>query len=315
MKMGNINMKNDPKVSIVIPVLNEKDNIKILVNELLGLPINIQQIIFVDDGSTDDTAAQIKLLSRSDSRIQFISFSKNFGHQAALKAGFDHANGDCVVTMDGDMQHPPEIIPRMLSIWQSGADVVQARRLHEPCLPLFKKFSSKLFYAILNILSPVHIEAGTADFRLLDARIVELCKNFSENALFWRGLIPWLGFNQQFIDYTPRQRFYGRSKYSLKKMLRLALDGIVSFSILPLRFAFMTGLIVLLMCFFYIVYVVIMAISGLSVAGWSSLMCVILALGGFQLIFLGIIGEYIGKIFFQSKQRYIYVIKEKSGGL
>lgn len=308
-------MGNEPCISLIIPVFNEHDNLNIMVERIMSLPLDIHQVLFIDDGSTDGTLDLLRVLSTTDTRIQYISFSRNFGHQAALKAGFDNAHGDCVVTLDGDLQHPPELIPRMVEMWKSGADVVQSRRLPERGQTFFKRLTSKCFYKLLNLLSPVHVEQGAADFRLLDAKIVELCKNLPESTLFWRGIIPWLGFNQQYLDYTPASRIHGKSKYSMRKMLRLAVDGILSFSTLPLRFATVAGGVALGLCFIYSIYTIITALSGVAVPGWSSLMCVMLALGGFQLLFQGILGEYIGKIFLQSKHRYPYIVKEKSDDL
>lgn len=305
-------MKSRFKLSIVIPVFNEENNIFPLLETLFALHLPITQILFVDDGSTDNTLVRLREATTRDARVQFLSFSRNFGHQAAIKAGLDFADGDCVVTMDGDMQHPPALIPQMVEMWQQGADVVQSRRMSVKNQSFLKKYSSNVYYKVLNVCAAVHVEPGAADFRLLDARIVQICRNLHENTFFWRGLIPWLGFNQQFLDYTPHPRLYGLSKYTFKKMLRLAWEGISSFSLLPLRFATFLGIILFILSFLYGVYVIGCVIAGKAISGWGSLMIVILALGSMQMIFLGLLGEYIGKIFIGFKNRPTYLLKEKS---
>lgn len=305
------NNKNKPSfVSIIIPVFNEEDNIAKITEQIMAVMPYPFEILFIDDGSTDNTLDTIRNLSTIHPELGYISFSRNFGHQIAIKAGLDHANGDCVITMDGDLQHPPQLILKMLKMWEDGADVVHTRRLSEKKQPFFKKYASQVFYRVLNSCASIHVEPGTADFRLLDARIVNICRELHEDNFFWRGLIPWLGFNQQFLDYTPQPRLHGSSKYTMRKMLRLAWDGISSFSLLPLRFATMLGAIFFTACLLYGLYVFICIALGDAVSGWGSLMVAILAIGSIQMIFLGILGEYIGKIFMSTKRRPLYLTKE-----
>jgi dolichol-phosphate mannosyltransferase len=305
-------MKNKYAITVVIPVFNEEKNIEPLLKALLELRLPIKQILFVDDGSSDGTSVVLQNVSSQYDCVEFISLSRNFGHQAAIKAGFDHARGDCVVTMDGDMQHPPELIYQMVKIWQEGFDVVQTRRTCEHDQNYFKKHTSSLFYKAINFCAGVHIEKGTADFRLLDAKIIEICRNMHEDTFFWRGIIPWLGFEQRFVDYVPQTRLYGSTKYTLKKMLRLAWEGISSFSLLPLRFATLLGGVLFFVSLVYAVYVVVRVFLGDAVSGWGSLMIAVLGLGSVQMILLGLLGEYVGKIFMSSKKRPVYIIKDAS---
>jgi len=303
-------MKNKYTISVIIPVYNEEKNIEPLLRSLLELQLPIKQILFVDDGSSDGTLVVLQNVSAQYDCVEFISLSRNFGHQAAIKAGFDHARGDCVVTMDGDMQHPPSLLYQMVKIWQEGFDVVQTRRICEYDQNFFKKHTSSFFYKVINFCAGVHIEKGAADFRLLDLKIVEICRDLHEDTFFWRGIIPWLGFEQRFVDYMPQTRLYGSTKYTLKKMLRLAWEGISSFSLLPLRFATLLGGMLFFVSLVYAVYVVICVFLGDAVSGWGSLMIAVLGLGSVQMILLGLLGEYVGKIFMSSKKRPVYIIKD-----
>lgn len=269
--------------------------------------------MFIDDGSTDKTLSKIHQNCKKHSNISYISLSRNFGHQIALKVGFDHCSGDCTITMDGDMQHPPEIIIDMLERWLDGADVVHTRRLPEENQSFFKKITSNYFYKLINFCSSVDIQAGTADFRLLDSKIVKICRQLEEDTFFWRGLIPWMGFRQDYIDYKPNHRLHGKSKYSLKKMIKLAWDGISSFSLLPLRLATALGLVTFFSCMLYITHVLYKVFfTTETVSGWASLIVMMLIINSVQFIFLGILGEYIGKIFISSKHRPYYIIKNSN---
>ena len=308
-----MNTKANFLLSIIIPVHNEQDNIQPVLDALeksLG-SVNYE-IFFIDDGSTDDTLANIKARCLQNEKIQYISFTRNFGHQNALKAGYDHALGDCVVTLDGDLQHPPELIPQMIDMWKSGIDVVQSRRLAEPNQAAFKKYSSGLYYTIFRYCSNVTLASGAADFRLLDRKVVEYCKNSTDDNFFWRGFIPWLGFSQALLDYTPKARLHGSSKYNIPKMFKLAWGGISSFSMLPLRMASVFGGLGLLLSCIYIVYVLVHTLLGNTVPGWSSLMIVLLFFGSAQLLGLGVLGEYLGRVYLKCKNRPSYVVNEKS---
>ncbi len=308
-------MRQKPEISIVIPAYNEEGNIEVVVDRLTSTLNSIKnlQIIFVNDGSSDNTLAELKKLSKRDSRIHFVSFSKNFGHQAALKAGIDFANGDCVISMDADMQHPPSLITEMIKYWKEGYDVVYTQRTEDKDLSFFKKITSKYFYFLLRKMSDVPIEQGTADFRLLDNKVADIIRKSNDPFLFIRGFVPWMGFNQKKIVYKPDERFSGSSKYTLKKMLNFAINGITGFSIKPLRFATFLGISISLLAFLYAIYAIsIYFVNAQIISGWASLLTSVLFIGGIQLIILGIIGEYIGKIYIQLKNRPFYIVNESS---
>lgn len=295
-------------IDIIIPVYNEEQNIPVLCEKLLELNLPLHKIILVDDGSSDSSLEVCKKLHAKNSLIEYISFSRNFGHQAALKAGYDFADADCVITMDGDLQHPVEITQKLIDKWLEGYDVVNTIRSDKEEKKLFKKFSSLYYYKLLSLCTSVDIKQGTADFRLLDRKVVEICKKLDESPVFWRGIIPWLGFKQAYIEYTPEKRLYGTSKYNLKKMINLAWSGISSFSLLPLRIATFLGLIQILLSICYILYVLFMYVVSDVEPGWSSMMIVLLLTSGFQMCFLGILGEYVGKIFMSDKKRPNYIV-------
>ncbi len=302
------------KISIVIPSFNEEGNIKIIVNALNEVlqKLNYRyELVFVDDGSSDKTLRILQEISATDSNVFFIELSRNFGHQNALKAGLDLASGDCIITMDGDMQHPPELIPQLIQKWEEGYDIVYTRRLEDKKLPAFKKITSKYFYKFINYISEIKIEEGTADFRLMDKKVSSVFFAFSENELFIRGLVNWVGFNQFAIDYKPADRFSGNSKYTVKKMMQFALKGITSFSIRPLYISIFLGIsIFFLSLLFYILYVFYSIYFGHVISGWASVIFTIVIFGGLNLIVLGIIGVYVGKLFMQSKQRPNYLIRD-----
>ena len=302
------------KISIVIPSFNEEGNIKIIVkalNEVMQKLNYSYELIFVDDGSSDKTLSILQEISAIDSNLFFIELSRNFGHQNALKAGLDLASGDCIITMDGDMQHPPEMIPQLIEKWEEGYDIVYTRRLEDKKLPAFKKITSKYFYKFINYISEIKIEEGTADFRLMDKKVSTVFFAFSENELFIRGLVNWVGFNQFAIDYKPAERFSGNSKYTVKKMMQFALKGITSFSIRPLYLSIFLGIsLFLLSLLFYTLYVFYSIYYGHVISGWASVIFTIVLFGGLNLIVLGIIGVYVGKLFMQSKQRPNYLIRD-----
>ena len=307
-----MNNKNDSLISIIVPVYNEEGNVRLMAEKLLKqMPGESLEIIFVDDGSKDSTLAELRELAVHPS-IRYLSFSRNFGHQNALKAGFDFASGDCAITMDGDMQHPVELLPGMISRWRQGVDVVHTKRVRTVSPSLLKKLTAACYYKIFSWCATLPIEAGTADFRLLDRKIVDLCKEADDDVFFWRGFIPGLGFRQEFIDYEPQARMRGRSKYSLKKMVQLAWAGLSTFSLLPLRAAGILGALGLLGSLLYFLYVIGEKMRETTVPGWSSLMVVLLFLGSIQLISLGVLGEYIGKIYVSVKRRPHYILREKS---
>ncbi|TAE11570.1 MAG: glycosyltransferase [Bacteroidetes bacterium] len=300
-------------VSIIVPVYNEQENIHILLQEIHSYmkPLPYQyQIVLVDDGSTDGTLAQIQLLTQGDTTLRYLSFSKNFGHQAALKAGLDVCQTDCCISMDGDMQHPPELLPVLLQHWEQGNDVVYTIREESTNLPYVKRVTSNLFYDLLNGLSSIELDRGSADFRLLDKKVVQQLKQLQEYDIFFRGLVKWVGFRQIGITYQSRERTRGTSKYTLKKMIRLALQGITSFSIKPLYIATYLGFVFSLLALAFVPYVLYSYYFGKAVSGWTSTIITIAFFGGLQLMILGIIGIYLGKLFMQSKGRPLYIVQQ-----
>ncbi len=306
---------DNTSVSIVIPIMNEEGNISKLIKRLKDALRNFEnhEIIFVDDGSTDNTLDVIKECRKGDRKIKFLSFSRNFGHQNALRAGLDTAMGDCVISMDGDMQHPPELIPEMISKWMEGYDIVYTVRKDRNQASYMKSRSSRFFYNLLNRLSDIQIDQGVADFRLLDHSIVDIVRKFQENPIFFRGIIKWLGFRQFALSYHPEQRSWGETKYSFRKMVKFAVLGITSFSVKPLQISTVIGTIIALMSFSYGVYALLMKIfTSATVPGWTSMLVIVSFIGGIQLVMLGILGVYLGKLFIESKRRPSYLIREQA---
>lgn len=307
-----------PTASIVIPCLNEQDNIPVLLERLTGEMQQIcdHEIIIVDDGSTDRTLEVLREQGAKYPSLRYVSLSRNFGHQQALKAGLDRASGDCVIMMDADLQHPPALLKSLIDKWRAGYDIVYTVRQANLKLPLFKRVTSQLFYKLINRLTEHPIEEGAADFRLVDKRVAGIIASMNDPFLFLRGLIPWLGFKQCSISYNPDARFSGTTKYSLVRMARLALHGVTSFSVRPLRLATIFGVCISLVAFAYLIYALLaFFVFKVSIPGWASILSSILLLGGIQLIVLGIIGEYIGMLYVQSKQRPTYIVKELSADL
>lgn len=299
-------------VSIIIPVYNEEENILPLLTAIKGVMSNIRyEVIFVDDASNDFTLDILRTLSRENANlIRYISLTRNFGHQNALKKGLFYATGDCAITMDGDMQHPPSLLPLMLKEWQNGFKVVAAKRKKTENLTLFKKLTSFVFYKLANLLSDVSVPEGVADFRLLDRVVIDHLNNLREVPLFIRGVVAWLGFDQKIIEYNQPERFAGHSKYTIRKMFSLALAGITSFSVKPLRISMTLGSFFSVIAFLYGFYAIAMHLRGVTLAGWTSVLVSVVFMGGIQLISLGIIGEYIGKIHLQVKDRPSSIVKE-----
>ena len=302
------------KISFVIPAYNEEENVSLLAEKIIAEANNLfdYEMIFVDDGSIDNTLQILKLLNKNNSKIHYISFSRNFGHQNALKAGIDYANGDCVILMDADLQHPPSLIRPMIDKWLEGYHIVYTAREEDNDLGFFKRKASKSFYRLINFLSDVKIEAGTADFRLMDKKVVDIIKTVNDSQLFLRGLIPWLGFKQYKIVYRPNKRYSGATKYTPKKMFLLALNGITSFSVKPLRYLLIIGATIFFSSFCYGIYAIfIYFFTNKAVLGWTSIICSILFVGGLQLFLLGVSGEYIRKLFIQAKNHPLYVVEER----
>ncbi len=301
-------------LSIVIPVYNEEKNIPELLNRLSSAVGNYPvETIFVDDGSRDKTAQLIKSYIQKDKRIKLISFRRNFGHQAALSCGYSLAKGDCVISLDADLQDPPEVIPSMVKKWEEGFDIVYAKRKRRKKDTLFKRVTAQLFYKFINFLSDVPIPEEVGDFRALDERVVRFLNNLPEHQRFLRGLVAWSGFSSTFVYFSRDKRYAGRTHYTLAKMMNFAIDGITSFSIKPLRLASYLGFTTATLGFVGIIYGIVGKFFFPSkwVTGWTALFTSILFLGGVQLITIGIIGEYIGQIYREVQGRPIFLIKEK----
>ncbi len=308
---------DSPLISIVVPVLDEEDCVDELaqrVREALRLEPVRYELVFVDDGSRDRTPERIAALRAADENVRCIRFTRSFGHQSALLAGLRFARGDAVVTMDGDLQHPPELLPQLLAAWRGGADVVHTiRRPRADAKTSWKERTSALFYRAINRLGGVAVPPGAADFRLLDQRALRALNELSEHFAFLRGLIPWLGFPEARIEYEVAARFAGRSKYDLARMLRLALDGILSFSVLPLRLIALLGLVTTLVGVAYGVFALIAHLMGRVQTGWTSVVVLVLVFGGMQLLSLGIVSEYVGRTYEEAKRRPRYVIDRLEG--
>jgi len=300
-------------ISIVVPVFNEEDNINNFYREVVK---NMQdlaytfEIIFVDDGSRDATPLILDRLANCDNRVRALVLARNFGHQIALTCGLDHADGDAVITMDGDMQHPPSMLPLLIKQWEEGYEVVQTIRTSTEGVSWFKKLTSRLYYKLINSVSNVHINEGGSDFRLLDKTVVTSFRRFRERARFIRGMISAIGYKQILIEFTAPPRYAGTTKFSLKGMLHFALDGITAYSKLPLRIAFYIGVLCALGSFILALHVLYIKVFTQQAApGWATITASILMLGGLQLAGLGVIGEYVGRIFEEVKQRPLYWLR------
>jgi dolichol-phosphate mannosyltransferase len=301
------------RISIVIPAYNEEKNISFLIEQLGETLSNANyeyEVIFVDDGSRDNTLNEIKFNAAMHSNVYYVELSKNFGKDHALKAGIGLAKGDAVITMDADMQHPPEMILTMLRFWEEDYDIVYTYRKNaNPHAKGYQKATSKMFYKGINMLSDIQLENGTADFRLMDAKVVKQLKAIDEYEIFLRGIIKWTGFKQIGLPYTPSKRHTGEVSYSFFNLVKLAVSSIMAFSARPLYVVTGIGLFVSALAILYIPYVLISYFAGYAVSGWASIMATIAFFGGLQLLVLGIIGVYVGKIFMQSKHRPNYIIR------
>jgi dolichol-phosphate mannosyltransferase len=302
-------------VSIVVPCFNEAEVIglfhRALTAELDAIADCRFEILYVDDGSKDQTLVALNAIAAQDPRVSVLSFSRNFGHQIALSAGIDFATGDAVITMDSDLQHPPALIPTFLREWRAGNDIVSGVRDDTAGVSFFKKLSSRLFYRLINALSTVEIPTGAADFGLLSRRVADALRHMPERHRFLRGLVAWAGFRRALVHYTSPARAAGTSKYTMLKMIALALDAVVSFSTVPLRLATRAGFAITFFGFAYFAWNVVHALATKSFApGWASLIAVTMILGGSQLLFIGIIGQYVARMFDELKGRPLYVLKQ-----
>jgi len=308
-------MLQEKLLSIAIPCFNEEKNIVQLYDELVPVLNKVSplfEIIFIDDGSRDNTFHVIKNIAEKDKNVAGISLSRNFGHQVAIMAGLQYSKGDIVIMMDADLQHPPELIPELIAEYEKGFDIVNTKRLETKGEGAFKKITSKGFYRFINFLSDVRIEPSSADFRLMTRKAVDAFLQLEEKDRFTRGLISWMGFKQSIVEFNASSRFAGKTKYTFKKMLHFGMDGITSFSSKPLRISFYAGFIVFLVGLIYAGYAIIQNIRGDTVMGWTSILVSVLIIGGIQLLSIGIIGEYIARIFNEAKARPLYFIKDKT---
>jgi dolichol-phosphate mannosyltransferase len=304
---------NNFLLSIIIPVFNEEKNISPLLDRLLPIIKDYQyEVIFVSDGSTDSTASEIKKHAEKNTQIKFVNFYRNFGHQMALTCGYRFAKGDCVITIDADLQDPPEIIHEMIVKWQAGAKVVYAKRKTREVDTFFKKQTAAYFYKFINFLSETHIPEEVGDFRLLDKEIVLFLNNLPEQSRFLRGLVAWGGYPAEYVYFKRERRHTGETHYTLSRMLNFAMDGIISFSTKPLRLASYMGFLSAAVGFLGIIYAIIGKIVHPVgwVTGWTALFVGIMFVGGVQLLTIGIIGEYISRIYIEIQKRPQYLIKE-----
>ena len=306
-------------ISILIPAYNEEPVLDKLFTRLANLANETKdydfEFLFVNDGSKDQTLDFIKDYAATDSRVSYINLSRNFGKEIGMIAGLDHAVGDAVVIIDADLQDPPELIPEMIKLWEEGYDDVYAKRKSRDGESFFKKFTSKMYYKTLQSVTRIPIQEDTGDFRLLDRRVVEALKLFRESQRNTKAMFSWVGFHKKEILYDRDSRAAGETKWNYLKLVELAIDGITSFTTAPLRISTYAGIAVSGLTFIYMVYLVIRTIFfGVDLAGYPSMMAVILFLGGVQLLSLGIIGEYIGRIFNETKQRPLYLIEEYHNG-
>jgi dolichol-phosphate mannosyltransferase len=300
------------KLSIVLPAHNEHNNISPIYKEIILALANCDypyEILFIDDGSTDDTLSQIKALSAEDSKVKYIELSRNFGHQNALKAGLDMCNADIIIMMDCDLQHPPHLINELLRNYELGYEIVRTHRVDGKSVSFIKSKTSSLFYNIISKFSEIKIEEGSADFRLISGSAITHLKSFNEFDLFYRGLIKWMGYKQISIEYTAEQRYSGVTKYTYNKMISFGIKGFTSFSTKPLYVAAYLGLFFAMMSLLYIPYIFYASYSGTEVHGWASVIATVAFFGGLNLMILGIIGFYLSKLVIQSKNRPHYIVK------
>ncbi|MCP4641092.1 MAG: glycosyltransferase family 2 protein [bacterium] len=307
-----------PELSFVLPACNEEANVAPMIEELVETATSLGhsfEILFVNDGSTDRTAELLDEQASRDSRVRVLHLSRNFGHMAALTAGLEHARGSrAVITMDADGQHPPSLIPELIAEWRHGAKIVQALRIATAHASPLKRLTSKAFYRLFSVLSPVTLPPGASDFRLLDREVVDNLNAIPERERFVRGLISWMGYDPVFLRYAAPPRMAGRSNYSPMRMVAFALTGVTSFSFVPLRLATLLGGLLSLAGMGYALYVLWCYVRGVPlVPGWTSTLLVVLFLGSWQLISIGLLGEYLARVYSEVKHRPIYLLKKPPG--
>ncbi len=305
------------KISIVIPTYCEEEVVKQCYNRLIQMLNSLKdyeyEIIFINDGSKDKTLEIIEKIAKNDKNVKVISFSRNFGHQAAVTAGIKHVTGDAVVIIDADLQDPPELIPDMLKYWEDGNEVIYGKRKTRKGESALKLLTAKMFYNTLNKLSDVEIPKDTGDFRLVDRKVIDVINNMPEHNKFLRGLFSWVGFKQVAYEYERQERFAGETKYPMKKMIKLASDGIISFSTKPLKLVGELGILTIILSIAILIYSLISYIFNLNhlTAGWTSIMVAITLFSGVQLLSIWIIAEYVARIYDDTKKRPEYIIDKK----
>jgi polyisoprenyl-phosphate glycosyltransferase len=304
-------------ISVVVPCYNEEEVLHQThsrLTQVLGSMDADYEIVYVNDGSRDQTLFLLKELQSQDPHVRVVSFSRNFGHQLAVTAGVDAASGDAVVLIDADLQDPPELIPQMVAKWREGYHVVYGVRTSRPGESHFKLVTAKMFYRMINVISDVAIPLDTGDFRLMDRRVVEVLRDMPERDRFVRGMVSWVGFKQFALPYSRAERAAGESKYPLRKMILFALDGVLSFSLVPLRMAIFLGFITAALSMVGVLYALFIKLfMGTPVPGWTFIIISVFLLSGVTLVSLGIVGEYVGRIYRESKRRPLYIIGEKHG--
>ena len=299
------------QVSIVVPVYNEEENIAHFVEAVAAVMEKLPyayEILFIDDGSRDRSRTILRELGEKNPHVQSIFLARNSGHQIALTCGTDHADGDAVITMDGDLQHPPELLPLLLAKWEEGYEIVQTVRLTTEGASLFKRLTSKYYYRLLNAMTDVDIQEGGSDFRLMDRKAVLALRRYHEHARFIRGIVGAMGFRRTVVEFVAQERFAGHSKFSLHKMVSFALDGILAYSVQPLRAAFYVGILSAVLAVVLFLHVLFETLRGETVAGWSTIVVCSLFFGGMQMMMLGVCGEYIARILQEVKNRPLYLI-------
>lgn len=311
---------DSPTISVVVPVFCEEQGIREFHGRLSAVlegnsGVGPWEIVYVDDGSTDTTAEILQKFTGADDRVRLLRFSRNFGHQAAITAGMEHARGRCTIVIDSDLQDPPEVIPAMIKKWQEGFEVVYGQRESRAGETFFKKFTAAMFYRLIDSLSDVHLPPDVGDFRLVDRKVVDALKVMPERSRYVRGMIAWVGFRQCALLYARDERFAGETKYPLRKMIRFAVDATTSFSDKPLRVATRIGSFLIAASLVFTIWLLAnhFLLPGTStVPGWASLMAGITVFGGVQLLTIGVLGEYIGRIYKEVQQRPIYIVEEDS---
>lgn len=302
--------------SIIIPLFNEESVIEETYKRLkiiMDSTESAYELILINDGSTDKTFDITSQICLYDKNVKLLNFSRNFGHQNAITAGMDYSEGDALVVIDADLQDPPYVILDMIKKWKDGFEVVYGKRIKRQGEKVFKKFTAKIFYRILRSLADIEIPTDARDFRLIDRKVCDAVKTLGEQNRYMRGLVSWVGFKQTSVEYVREERFAGETKYSLKKMLKFAADGITSFSLRPLRLSAYAGLLMLVFSFFYLIWLLIKRVifQRTVIFGWSSVVSINMFFCGITLVILGILGEYIGRIFDEVKQRPLYIIRDK----